>query len=102
MKIQFFKKQNNFKKKDFILDSNLYWRVAVSIAFVLILTSFVFGFRLFLQINQEFSTPETVGSTQTRLINKNRISKVLDYFSEKEKKTAEILNSGVPVVDPSL
>ena len=102
MKIQLFKKQNNFKKKDFILNFNLYWKVAVSIAFILILTSFVFGFRLFLQINEEFSMLETDGSTQNRLINKSRISKVLDYFSEKEKKSAEILNSPVPVVDPSL
>lgn len=102
MKIQLFQKRNNFKKKDFILNSNLYWKIIVSIAFVFILGSFVFGFRLFLQINQEFSMPETNGNVQGRLINKDRITKVLNYFSEKEKKTAEILNSSIPVVDPSL
>jgi hypothetical protein len=102
MQIKLFKKRNNFKKKDFILNSNLYWRIAISGAFGLILLSFSFGLYLFLQINQESVLPETNGSTQTPMVNKDRISKVLNYFSEREKKSAEILNSPVPIVDPSL
>ena len=102
MQIKLFKKRNNFKKKDFILNSNLYWRIAISVAFGLILFSFFFGFRLFLQIDQEFVPMETEGGGSTSLVNKNRILKILNYFSEREKKSAEILNSPVPIVDPSL
>ena len=44
----------------------------------------------------------TSGGGQTSMVNENRILKALDYFSAREEKSNEILNSPAPVVDPSL
>jgi hypothetical protein len=102
MKIKLFKKGNDFKKKDFAFNPNLYWKFVVGGVFVMILLSFFFGYRLFMQINQEFVLSVTNNGGQVPLINKDRIDKVLNYFSEREKRSALILNSPIPVVDPSL
>ena len=55
-----------------------------------------------MQINQESILPIINGNEQVPTINENRVGKVLDYFSERENKSSGILNSPVPVVDPSL
>jgi len=102
MKIKLFKKENNFKKKNFQLNPNLYWKIAVGGAFVVILLSFFFGYRLFMRINQESVLPVANEGGQIPMVNKDRIEKVLNYFSEKEKKSIKILNSPAPFVDPSL
>jgi hypothetical protein len=102
MKIKLFKKGNNFKKKDFAFNQNLYWKFAVGGVFVMIFLSFFFGYSLFMQINQEFILPATNNSGQSSMVNKARLQTVLQYFSAREKKSTEILNSPSPVVDPSL
>lgn len=102
MKINFFTKKNNFKKKDFTIYPNLYWKSILFCAFVIILFSFIFSYRLFVQTNQEFSLPSMDNGGELPFINKDSFEKVLSYFSEKEKKLIEILNSPAPVVDPSL
>jgi arginine decarboxylase-like protein len=102
MKINLFKKEHNFKKKDFQFNTNLYWKLFLLGAFIIILYAFFFGYQLFTETNQEI-TLSTNGSTeQIETVNKDRVLKVLNYFSEREKKSAEILNSPAPVVDPSL
>ena len=90
MKIKFFKKENNFKKKNFAFNPNLYWKIAVCGSLTMILLSFLFGYRLFMQINQESILPIINGNEQVPTINENRVGKVLDYFSEKEQKSARI------------
>jgi len=102
MKIEFFKKQNNFKKKDFALNPNLYWMSAVFGTFILILAAAFFGYYLFAQINQEFVLPATNDSGQVPTVDKNRVEKVLNYFSNREEKSKEIIANPAPVVDPSL
>ncbi len=102
MKINFFKKENSFKKKDLIFHPNFYWKIILLCVFVMIILSFLFGYRLFVQTNQEPIFSVTNDNGQFSMINKNRIEKVLNYFSEREKKSIEILNSPTPVVDPSL
>lgn len=102
MKIKFFKKENNFKKKNFAFNPNLFWEIAVCGAFIMILLSLFFGYRLFAQINQELVLSDIDKNEQVLQINKDRIEKVLNYFSEREKKSNQILNSPAPVVDPSL
>jgi hypothetical protein len=102
MKINFFKKENKFKKENFRLNFNFYWELAIFITFILMLVSLSFGYYVFKQINQEPDLQTLQGSEQYPKINKDRIDKVLLYFSEKENKSNTILNSGVPVVDPSL
>jgi hypothetical protein len=102
MKIKLFKKENNFKKKDFELNPNLYWKLALGGAFVIILFSFFFGYNLFMKINEDSVMPNAGASDQVLMVNKDHILKVLNYFSEREQKSIQIINSSSPVVDPSL
>ncbi len=102
MKIDFFKKENSFKKKDFIFHSNLCWIIVFTIAIVIILFSFIFNYRLFIQMNEEPVLSSTNDNGQLPLVNQNRIEKVLNIFSERENNSQQILNSISPVVDPSL
>jgi hypothetical protein len=102
MKINFFKKENSFKKKDFVLNPNLYWKIAVWAALIAILASFFFGYYLFMQTNQGLVSSNNNPSEQIPTVDKDKLGKVLDYFSVREQKSAEILNSPAPVVDPSL
>jgi len=102
MKINLFKKENSFKKKEFTFHTNFYWKIILLCAFVMISFSFVFGYYLFIQTSQESILPTTNNDMELFLIKKNNLEKVLNSFSEREKKSIEILNSSVPVVDPSL
>jgi hypothetical protein len=102
MKINFFKKEKSFKKNDSTFNPNACWRIAVSSAIVIIIFSFVFGYYLFQQINQEAILPDTKAGSQLQAVSEARIKKALNYFSEREKRSTEILNSPSPVVDPSL
>ncbi|MFA6177705.1 MAG: hypothetical protein WC694_02315 [Candidatus Paceibacterota bacterium] len=101
IKINLFKKEKSFKKKDFIFHTHFYWRIVLFCAVVIIFLSFLFSYRIFMQINQDHILSNTNDSGQSPMINKERIKKVLNYFSEREKKSAEILNSSAPVADPS-
>jgi hypothetical protein len=104
MQIKFFKKEKNFKKEkeSFWLNVNLYWRFAVCFMFVVFLLSFLFGYYLFRQINQEPVLSSSDASPQIGTVNKEKMKKVLEYFSLREQKSIQILNSPSPVVDPSL
>ena len=101
MKIKLFKKKNNFKKKDFQLNPNLYWKLALGCALIMILFSFFFGYRLFTQINEDAVPSNAIDSGQVPIVSKDRIGKDLNYFSDREKKSEEIINSPSPLVDPS-
>ena len=104
MQIQIFKKQKTkkIKKENFKINVDFYWKLILSMAFLLIMVSFVFGFYLFRQINKEQILSTSGGSDTALTMEKKRIEKVLEYFSEREKKSADILNSPSSVVDPSL
>jgi len=102
MKIEFFKKGNNFKKKSSVINPNLYWKFALLATFIMIILAFLFGYYFFRQINQELVLPTTNNGEQVPTVNKDHILKVLNYFSEREQKSKEILSSPSPVVDPSL
>ena len=102
MNIKFFKKENNFKKKNFAFNSNLYWKIFVAGTLVIILFIFYFGYNLFMQINQESAIPATNTSGQIPTVSPDRMKKALDNFSARETKSNQIINSPSPVVDPSL
>jgi hypothetical protein len=102
MKIKFFKKENNFKKKNFAFSPSFCWKFAIGGAFIMILLSSFFGYRLFTQTNQEPVLSVMNESGQVPTVKKNRIEKILNYFLEREQKSAKILNSRAPVIDPSL
>lgn len=100
MEINFLKKNKKLIRKDLEIKPDLYWKYILYITFVLIFFSFVFGFYLFIKISKEpvLSVNNTSGQ---ETIKKERINKVLEYFSDREKKSTEILNSPSPIVDPS-
>lgn len=101
MQIKFFKTKKNFKKKNLELNPYLYWKLIVLSAIILTTGAFVFGYYTFIQ-TQEDSTDSIKNSINKKPIEKERIEKVLDYFSLREKKSVQIINSPSPVVDPSL
>lgn len=104
MKIKFFKKEKNFSKpkESKWLNINLYWEVAVIFMFMVFLASLAFGYYFFRQINKEFVSVESDESGGVQTVKKERIEKVLNYFSEREKKSNGIINAPAPVIDPSL
>ena len=104
MKIQFFKKERNFKKEKENLraDMNFYWKLAVCLMLVIIILFAVFGYYLFVRINKESAVSFSSAGNQITTVKKERIEKVLEYFSLRKQKSIEILNSPAPVADPSL
>ena len=102
MKIDFFKKENNFKKKEFAFKPNFYWKFTLLGTLLMVILVSFFGYYLFEQINKEFVLPTISDNGQVPTINTDRIEKVLNIFSERETKSNQILNSPAPVVDPSL
>lgn len=101
MKIEIFKKKNNYKKEDFRIKPDLYWKLILCLVFFITLASFAFGFYLFLQVNKEFVLPANSGG-QIETVDKERIEKVLEYFRVREERSDEILNFPPSVIDPSL
>ena len=99
--MKFLKKKKKFKKGGLGIKPDLYWRYILYTTFALIFLSSVFGLYLFMKINNE-PIPPVVNVNGENSIKKERIDKVLEYFSEREKKSIEILNSPSPIVDPSL
>lgn len=103
IKINFlkFKKEKKFKKRSFDISISFYWKVLLYVSFIFIILAFVFGSYFFMKINKETVLPDIKASGQIEKVKKERIEKVLNYFTEKEQKTNSILISGSPVVDPS-
>lgn len=102
MKIKFFKKEKNFKKEDFKLNPNIFWKSSVFMVFLVIIFSAFFGYFLFLQISKETALGVNSPGSQIETIKKERIDKVLEYFSARKQKSNKILNSPSPIIDPSL
>ncbi len=105
MKIIFFKKEINLKKEkeSLWLNVNLFWKFAVCFMFAVVFLALLFGYYLFMQINQKYPVTSPSGtSNQIQIIKKERIDKVLESFSLREQKSSQILNSPAPVADPSL
>jgi len=104
MKINIFKIKikKKFGKENFKPSPNFYWKIILWVMFLMILASFAFGLYLFMKINKETASLETNIGGQGDIIREERIDKVLEYFSEREKESIKVLNSVSPIIDPSL
>lgn len=102
MKIEILKIKKKFKKGGFHTNPNIGWRIILFLVFFMIVISIIFGFYLFRKTNKEFVISNTEIKVQDNIVKKERLEKVLEYFSEREKKSTLILNSPSPIVDPSL
>ncbi|MEK7060148.1 MAG: hypothetical protein AAB970_00810 [Patescibacteria group bacterium] len=101
MNLNFLKKKKKFKKGGLGIKPDLYWRYILYMTFILIFLSCAFGLYFFIKTNEKPIIP-TVGVNGQDTIKKERFDKVLEYFSEREKKSLQILNSPSPIIDPSL
>ncbi len=108
MQIKLFKKEKSFKKATESLWShiNLFWKLAVCFVLVATIFAFAFGYYFFKQINKEINKEpvfKTAGAiSQVETIKKEKISEILEYFSLRQKKSNQILNSPASFADPSL
>ena len=100
MEINLFKTKNNFKKKRIAPQADFYWKMMVLLVFIIMLGSFAFGYYIFNHVKEETFTSENIVKKQ--LAEKERLQKALEYFSAREKKSAEIIASPNPIVDPSI
>lgn len=101
MDLKYFKKTKRFKKGGSGIKPDLFWKYILSITFILIFSSCAFGLYLFLKTDGKAILP-AVNINEQDLIKKERLEKALDYFEDRERKSAEILNSPSPIIDPSL
>lgn len=102
MRIEIFKNKEHPEKESFPKNPDFYWELMLFAAFIIIISSFIFGFYLFYKINRDpLFKNENAGGNNIG-IEKERIDKALEYFSDREKKSVEIINSPSPLIDPSL
>lgn len=102
MNLNFLKFEKKFKKKEHQPDPDFYWRILFSVAVVLMLAGLVFGMFLFIKINQEDFSVSLGASGEGQKINKDRIGKVLQYFTDRQDKSKDILVMPSPRRDPSI
>lgn len=92
--------KKSFKKENFQVNINIFWRFFVLLFFMVIISGSVFVYKVFQKFNENFYNKEN----KEKIIDSNKkqeIENVLKYFEEKEKKSDEVIlfNS---VIDPSL
>ena len=101
LKLKFSKNQKIFKKDESNIDPNVYWKIIVFTFFILSGLAFAFGLYFLNKLEKEFSVNQN-SSSALETDNQERMQGVLEYFSERENKSKQIINSPSPVIDPSL
>ncbi|MFA6273717.1 MAG: hypothetical protein WC662_00985 [Candidatus Paceibacterota bacterium] len=102
MEIKFFKNKKSFKKDIFQINPNYFWVVILFFMLLAIIGAFIFGAQLFNKTNQEIVSQIENIRGQIETVKKERIEKVLKYFSEREIKSNDIINFPLSIIDPSL
>lgn len=100
--LNFLKPKKVFKKDNFVINPNIYWRIVICIGLVVVFSSLGYGFYLFKSISQEPEVPESNVVNNAKKISKERFEKIEQYFYSREKKSLEILNSPLLIKDPSV
>jgi len=101
MEIKFLKIKKSFKKGNSELNAVRYWKIILFFASVLISAAFVFSFYHFNEVNKDSVIPEIESSDQLKIVKKERIGKVVEYFSVRESRSVDIINSPSSAIDPS-
>ena len=101
MEIKFLEKKRKFRKGGLGIKPDLYWKYLLYMTFTLILLSCAFGLYLFIEVNKE-PIPTVMNVNKKEITEEERLTKALEYFSEREKKSIEILDFPSPIIDPSL
>lgn len=102
LKLNFLNNNNDtFKKKNYDIDADFYWKIVLYITFFLLLFGAFFGFYTYLKINKDTNSSKSTSSLQVGKVDKARIEKVLEYFSSRANTSENIMSSPSPIVDPS-
>lgn len=91
--------KKNFKKRGVHAALVRGWEFVVLFTLLVSVVFLAFGFKLFIDTNRGLETPPA--GSDRKLVDRGRIDRALRIFSEREQRTAEILSSPAPVVDPS-
>ncbi|MCX6757338.1 MAG: hypothetical protein NTZ44_00410 [Candidatus Nomurabacteria bacterium] len=105
MDLKFFtiKKKINLIKKKKIFNPLIHWNISLYVFFISIAISSVFGFYLFLQVNKALDLVSVNKENPTiHKVNVKGIQKVLDLFSNNEKRSTDILANPSNITDPSI
>ena len=102
MKINFLKIKKDYRKEDAKINPDIYWKILVIILFLAIVISFIFAYNLFQHTNKDDIVIEQKNDDKMGNKEKVKIGDALKYFSERERKSNEILNSPSVIADPSL
>lgn len=102
MNINFLKSKKSYKKQDYQIDPEMYWKVILYIALIIVTVFVVYDFSVFTEVNNDPAVSSVNINDQIEKNRKKRIESFLEYFSQREKKSDDISNSPSPVVDPSI
>ncbi len=102
MDLKFLRLKKKFKKSEHQPNPDFYWRIILAIFSILILSSFVFGAYLFFAVNEGDFSSTIIYTEQSQKISKERMGKVLDFFTNRSDKSKQILNSPALESDPSI
>ncbi len=102
IQLKFSKKTKKFKKEKSWLNIYFYWKLVIGILFVTTFLYILFSYRFFLETNKDFILLEDSAKAGSKTVQKDRIDKILEYFSQRKEKSKEIINSPAPIIDPSL
>ncbi len=104
MQIKLLKTKNKFSHSVWSkMNPLMHWHIALCLIAAMILLSFSFGFYLFTENNGEINTNSVEDSGYAaNSFSLNRIQKILNIFSEREKKSENILNTLSTILDPSI
>ena len=102
LKIKLFKKkEKTFKKHEIYGRPDVYWELAVFMVTLCIILAAIFGYYVFQNVNKESNTRNQDRSVK-KIIDRNRLSKTLEYFDARKDRSVEILQTPPTVVDPSI
>jgi flagellar basal body-associated protein FliL len=102
IKTKFLVKKRSFKKGSKTTNPDIFWIFLLVVASLFMIAFSIFGFLLFKQINNEMFFENNLESGRKDTTQQERLNKVLEYFSLRQDKSLNILNSSSPFVDPSL
>jgi len=102
MEFKKFKTKKSFKKGGLHTNPDIYWGIFLCIAFLIVIISIVFGIYFFRKISKGLIPASVDDKKLEEVVIKGRIENALEYFSVREQKSTEILNSPSPVADPSI
>jgi len=94
------KRKKKFKKGGLSFRPDTYWGILLLIVCVSIIVVVVFGYLIFQKSNKSLGG-DLAPVDSVEKIDQARIDDALEYFSKRANKSAEILSSPSPIVDPS-